>query len=97
MPPAMTAAFPHCEPGAPLTVDGKRVPYFGQGAVLAMGNLAGLPALVAPAGQDDDGLPIGVQIVGPQWSEMRLLEICRTLESVQALPGFQPPPERTYQ
>jgi amidase len=94
MPPAMTTAFPHGEPGAPLTVDGKRAPYFGQGAVLAMGNLAGLPALVAPAGQDDEGLPIGVQIVGPQWSEMRLLEICRTLESVQALPGFQPPPER---
>ena len=44
MPPAMTVAFPHCEPGAPLSVDGKRVPYFGQGGVLAMGNLAGLPA-----------------------------------------------------
>ena len=93
MPPAMTAAFPHCEPGAPLTVDGKRVPYFGQGAVLAMGNLAGLPALVAPAGQDIEGLPVGVQIVGPRWSEMRLLGVCRTLESVQALPGFRPPPD----
>ena len=94
MPPAMTTAFPHCEPGAPLAVDGKRAPYFGHGSVLAMGNLAGLPALVAPAGQDDEGLPIGVQIVGRQWSEMRLLEVCRTLESVQALPGFQPPPVR---
>jgi amidase len=92
MPPAMTTAFPHCEPGAPLTVDGKHVAYFGQGGVLAMGNLAGLPALVAPAGQDDEGLPLGVQIVGPRWSEMRLLGVCRTLESVQALPGFRPPP-----
>jgi amidase len=95
MPPAMTTAFPHCEPGAPLNVDGKRVAYFGQGAVLAMGNLAGLPALVAPAGQDDEGLPVGVQIVGPRWSEMRLLSVCRALESVQALPGFRPPPTRT--
>jgi amidase len=92
MPPAMTAAFPHCEPGAPLTVDGTRVAYFGQGAVLAMGNLAGLPALVAPAGQDEEGLPVGVQIVGPRWSEMRLVGVCRALESVRALPGFQPPP-----
>jgi amidase len=92
MPPAMTTAFPHCEPGAPLTVDGERVAYFGQGAVLAMGNLAGLPALVAPAGQDEEGLPVGVQIVGPRWSEMRLLSFCHALESVQALPGFRPPP-----
>jgi amidase len=92
MPPAMTTAFPHGEPGAPLSVDGKRVAYFGQGAVLAMGNLAGLPALVAPAGQDDEGLPVGVQIVGPRWSDMRLLSVCRALESVQVLPGFRPPP-----
>jgi amidase len=92
MPPAMTTAFPHCEPGTPLTVDGRPVSYFGHGAVLAMGNLAGLPALVAPAGQDDEGLPVGVQIVGRRWSEMRLLGVCRALESVQALPGFRPPP-----
>ena len=92
MPPAMTTAFPHCEPGAPLTVNGTLAPYFGQGALVAMGNLAGLPALVAPAGQDDDGLPIGVQIVGPRWSEMRLLSVCRALESAQALPGFSAPP-----
>jgi amidase len=91
MPPAMTTAFPHCEPGAPLSVDGQCVAYFGQGGVLAMGNLAGLPALVAPAGQDGEGLPVGVQIVGPRWSEMRLLGIGRTLEAVEALPGFQPP------
>jgi amidase len=37
--------------------------------------------------------PFGVQIVGPRWSEMHLLGVCRTLESVQALPGFRPPPE----
>jgi amidase len=92
IPPAMTTAFPHCEPGAPLIVDGKRAEYFGQGGVLAMINLAGLPALVAPAGHDDDGLPIGVQIVGPQWSERRLLSVGRELESAEILPGFQPPP-----
>ena len=92
MPPAMTTAFPHCAPGAPLIVDGTPAPYFGHGGVLAMGNLAGLPALVPPAGQDSEGLPVGVQIVGPRWSEMRLLGVCRALESVQALPGFRPPP-----
>ncbi len=94
MPPAMTTAFPHCEPGTPLDVDDTRVPYLAQGGVLAMGNLTGLPALVAPAGQarDDGGLPVGVQIVGPRWSEMRLLSVGRALESARVLPGFQPPP-----
>ncbi len=49
-------------------------------------------ALAAPAGRDGDGLPIGVQIVGPLWSELRLLEIVRALEKADILPGFRPPP-----
>jgi amidase len=93
MPAAMTVAFPHCDTGSPVTVDGKSAPYFGQGALLAMGNLTGLPSLVAPAGQDEDGLPIGVQVVGPRWSERRLIAICRALETDGVLPGFVPPPE----
>jgi|SoiMethySBSTD1v2_1073268.scaffolds.fasta_scaffold29994_5 amidase len=92
VPPAMTTAFPHCASGTPLLVDGKDAEYFGHGALLAMANVAGLPALVAPAGQDEDGLPIGVQIVGPRWSEMSLLNIARALESAQILPGFRAPP-----
>ncbi|WP_248362568.1 amidase family protein [Anaeromyxobacter oryzae] len=92
LPPSMTTAFPHCEPGTPLPVDGKLADYFGHGAVLAMANLADLPALVAPAGRDEDGLPIGVQIVGPRWSEMRILAIARALLNAQVLPGFAPPP-----
>jgi amidase len=93
IPPAMTTAFPHCEPGSPLIVDSERAHYFGQASALAMGNLAGVPALVVPAGHDDDGLPIGVQIVGPRWSEMRLLNVARALESAEITPGFKPPPE----
>lgn len=36
-------------------------------------NLAGLPSLSLPCGVDDSGLPIGLQIVGPAWSEARVL------------------------
>ena len=50
---------------------------------------------VAPAGADDEHLPIGVQIVGPRWSELRLVEVGRALEAVQVLPGFRPPPDLT--
>jgi Asp-tRNA(Asn)/Glu-tRNA(Gln) amidotransferase A subunit family amidase len=44
------------------------------------GNLTGLPGLTIPVGYDDDGLPIGLQIMGPAWSEGRLLGIGAALE-----------------
>ena len=92
LPPAMTTAFPHCEPGAPLEVDGVTVDFGAQGLPLVFANLTGLPGLVAPAGLDGDGLPAGVQLVGPRWSEPRLLAIAGELERAGVLPGFSPPP-----
>jgi amidase len=43
-------------------------------------NLAGLPALVLPAGPGRDGLPSSVQLVGPAGSEARLLWLAGELE-----------------
>ncbi len=91
LPPALTNAFPHRETGAAVEVEGKAVSYWEIGSALTISNLTGLPGLVAPAGLDDDGLPVGIQIVGPLWSEMRLLAIARELEKVGILPGFQAP------
>jgi aspartyl-tRNA(Asn)/glutamyl-tRNA(Gln) amidotransferase subunit A len=42
-------------------------------------NIAGLPSITVPAGTDADGLPVGVQIVGPPWSEARLLTVAEAL------------------
>jgi amidase len=92
MPPALTTAFTHRQSSAPLDVDGTEVEYEASGAPLVIFNLTGQPALVAPAGLDHQGLPIGIQIVGPRWSEMRLLAIARALEEAGILPGFRPPP-----
>jgi amidase len=92
LPPALTAAFPHRKPGASVDVDGKAESYWEIGGAAPVCNLTGLPGLVVPAGLDDDGLPIGLQIVGPLWSEMRLLEIAGELERAEILPGFQVPP-----
>jgi len=92
LPPAMTSAFTHRETGAPVDVDGKPVSSWEHGRLQVFCNVTGLPALVIPAGLDDDGLPIGLQIVGPRWSEMRLLEIARALERAEIVPGFQAPP-----
>jgi len=43
-------------------------------------NLAGLPALVLPAGPGRDGLPTSVQFVGPAGAESRLLWLAGELE-----------------
>lgn len=43
-------------------------------------NVAGLPAAVVPVGRRPDGLPLGVQFVGPPGSERLLLAVAGQLE-----------------
>jgi Asp-tRNA(Asn)/Glu-tRNA(Gln) amidotransferase A subunit family amidase len=42
----------------------------------------GLPALGMPAGWTDDGLPIGMDLLGPAWSEVSLLALGHSIEQV---------------
>jgi aspartyl-tRNA(Asn)/glutamyl-tRNA(Gln) amidotransferase subunit A len=44
-------------------------------------NLAGVPGVSIPCGFDDKHLPIGLQIIGPAFSEDKLLRIGRMFES----------------
>ncbi|HSW01784.1 MAG TPA: Asp-tRNA(Asn)/Glu-tRNA(Gln) amidotransferase subunit GatA [Sedimentisphaerales bacterium] len=44
-------------------------------------NLAGIPAVSVPCGFDDIGMPIGLQVIGPAFSEAKLLRIARTHET----------------
>lgn len=46
-------------------------------------SMAGLPALAAPAGKSKDGLPIGIQLVGPRKSDQMLLNIAKTVAEVK--------------
>ncbi|MBB6413425.1 amidase [Mesorhizobium sangaii] len=89
-PVAMTTAFPHCAPGSPIQVDGKQQSYWMLPAYGAVFNYSGHPALSLPCGQDSDGLPIGLQLVGKRWSESRLLGIARAIEPLTG--GFRRPP-----
>jgi aspartyl-tRNA(Asn)/glutamyl-tRNA(Gln) amidotransferase subunit A len=38
-------------------------------------NVAGLPALAFPIGFSSEGMPLGAQLIGPDWSEFRLCSI----------------------
>jgi amidase len=53
-------------------------------------NLAGLPALVLPAGSQPDGLPVAVQFVGPPGAEGRLLWLAGELERRQPWRRYAP-------
>ncbi len=48
-----------------------------------LGNLTGLPAGTAPVGQDMDGLPIGLQIIGDAWDEAIVLGVLGHLERIE--------------
>ncbi len=44
-------------------------------------NLAGIPGLSMPWGLDNSGLPIGLQLLGPAFSESQLLSVSRRLRT----------------
>ena len=57
---------------------------------LELSQASGCPMVVIPAGLDDNGVPFGVQVLGPRWADERLLAIAEAIAAVAG--GFQPPP-----
>lgn len=47
----------------------------------AVQNILGLPAISLPAGMLDCGVPFGIQITGPRWSDGQLLALAREWEA----------------
>ena len=93
-PVASTAAFPHDhEPDRTkrtLVVNNKKVPAFDQLFWAGYSCVTYLPATVAPIGESQDGLPIGVQIIGPQYGDYSTIAFAKLLEKEYR--GFEPPP-----
>jgi amidase len=53
-------------------------------------SLSGQPCVVVPSGRSAEGLPIGVQLVGPVWREDVVLAVAGYLEHVVG--GWRRPP-----
>jgi aspartyl-tRNA(Asn)/glutamyl-tRNA(Gln) amidotransferase subunit A len=48
------------------------------------GNLAGLPGISVPCGTSD-GLPVGLQVLGPQWGESVMFRVARAYEAASGI------------
>jgi len=81
----------HTEPFTrSITVNGHAVPFTDQLFWAGMANLSLLPATVAPLGFSPTLLPVGVQIIGPQFGDRTTIQVARMLE--QAWQSFVQPP-----
>lgn len=73
-----------------VQLGGQAVPYMQQSFWCALATLGDLPAVVIPAGIAADGLPVGLQMIGPYLGERTLLAFAALTETL--LGGFRPPP-----
>ncbi|MET7482280.1 amidase [Streptomyces sp. NPDC005538] len=88
-----TPAFPHDHNPDPrqrrLVIDGVPYPYFDQLVWAGVATMPGLPATAVPAGRSPEGLPVGVQLIGPMFEDRTPLRLAELLE--QRMGGFQRP------
>ncbi len=79
------------EAGPPRAIGGQLLAsYIDWVAPTSLITLCGLPAVSVPAGLTSDGLPIGVQIIGPRFSEPGILAAARVIQraiDIGAPPG----------
>jgi amidase len=80
------AAIPHdhSEPQSErlATVGGLQVPYWGLVTWMAPAGACYLPATVVPVGVLGNGLPVGIQIVGPYLHDRTTLDLARRLTEI---------------
>jgi len=72
-----------------IDIDGREIPYFNQVFWAGLTGVAFLPSTVIPTGLTDDGLPIGLQIVGPEYADLITIGVARMLEAAGC--QFVPP------
>jgi amidase len=86
-PVASIPAFRHGERS--WTIDGQPVEYLDAMRYTQWFNLLAAPAAVVPVGRSPEGLPIGVQIVGPPFEDEVVLKVASVIDHEF---GYVPPP-----
>ena len=79
----------------PAEIDGKPTKsYFHWLALAYAVTLAGHPAVSLPVGLDRDGMPFGLQIVGPRGGDVATLAVAREIEALLGATRRRPGPSR---
>lgn len=93
-PVTLVPPFPHQQEGSfaerLVTVNGQPRPYPGLIDWTSLIGSAYLPVTVPPVGRTSDGLPVGVQVVGPYLEDRSALLVAR--EIAELGDGYVPPP-----
>ncbi len=94
MPITSTAAFPHDQsepmPARKMRINDAEHPYFNQLFWAGLATASFLPSTVAPVGLSGEGLPVGLQIVGPEFADLSTIWLAGELAKLMG--GYQPPP-----
>jgi amidase len=73
-----------------VVINGEPRPYLDLVSWTTLIGGAELPSTVVPVGLTGDGLPVGIQVIGPHLEDRTALAAARVVE--QLLGGFRPPP-----
>jgi aspartyl-tRNA(Asn)/glutamyl-tRNA(Gln) amidotransferase subunit A len=79
LPTAAALPWPRTDAG-PRIIDGQAAGPRASAIYTTFVNVAGLPGISVPFAESADGLPIGMQIVGPAGSDRALIDIAEQLE-----------------
>ena len=73
-----------------FTVSGKDIPWTELGSCCRAISILGFPVAVVPCGLSNEGLPVGIQVVGRPYRDREVLAVAAALE--RAFGRFSPPP-----
>ena len=91
---AFNNAFDNCDlivcpsgAGTALPLDSDLTPleYYALDLFTVAMNLAGIPAVSVPCGLAQNGLPLGMQVVGKRFDDMRVLQLAKHIETAAAI------------
>ena len=90
---SFNSAFDNCDlivcpsgAGTALPLDSDLTPleYYALDLFTVAMNLAGIPAVSVPCGLATNGLPLGMQVVGRRFDDMRVLQLAKHIETAAA-------------